>query len=142
MPTFKVTRTAKGHRHITEVVQRPRRDREILERAARAGLDPDDLVVEWLMARCTFADASAVPARELYNDFGYWGTSKGVIPPSQTAFGRRLAALGFGRDKRGPGARTRWIGLRLRVSSCETGGSEGLGQGTRLAPKKSHREKR
>ena len=126
MPHFKVTRTAKGHRQITEAVQRPRRDREIIEKAERAGLDPTDSIVRWLQARCTLADASAVPAQELYGDFKQWVASNGIDSASRTSFGRKLARVGFSRDKQGQGSTIRWLGLRLqRVTPRDLAGSEG-----------------
>ena len=116
MPVFRVTRRPGGHRDLVQVMEEPTRDQEIIELAATAGLDPDDAVVRWLVEQCTLAAGEAVTAEDLNADYRAWVSSCDEEPVTLTRFGRTLTRLGFQKDHKAEGGRTRRIGLRLRNS--------------------------
>lgn len=71
-------------------LQRPQKTRHATKEYRKV----EDWGIRWLEARCVLEPTAITPSRFLYEDFVAWW-DRGDRAPSQTAFGRRLAELGF-----------------------------------------------
>ena len=110
MPIFRVTVLPDGRKEIREVVPPRPPDHPVLGPLAVQG----DQVAAFLLSACSFEPGAKVSAKALHESYAEWAGREGLAAMTATALGRRLTALGFDRDKGGPGFTVRRLGVRLR----------------------------
>jgi putative DNA primase/helicase len=108
---------------------------EVATSRPRAYRSPNALGVrEFIAESCTIGPGLACEVGDLFESYLEWFRRETASPLSLTAFGRTLTELGFGRDRKAPGGRTRRLGLALRR---DEGFEQSANQTPSMAPSSS-----
>jgi len=71
----------------------------------------EDEIAQFL-EECTVSSPSATTkASDLYDSYRTWSLANGLSPMSGTAFGKRIVARGFGKERQNQGVVYRGVGL-------------------------------